>query len=222
MTASLGSAIRSKGKLCYRCGAPANSREHVVPKGLYPPKPEAQLLTVPSCRDCNNSAAMDEEYFRLVLCASWINSPKAKAVWDEKARPSLDREEYDGLRKAVVADLRELYLPVSGGGFAAAGIYKGNVERMDRVAEKIVRGLYFHVTGRRLLDEARFRFHWQPKDWLRDMALRAQLINVDPDIFSCRYAITSDPKDEVSIWWMLFYKSFMYVVTVDARRARES
>jgi hypothetical protein len=159
---------------------------------------------------------MDEEYFRFVLAASWINNPKAKAVWDEKVRPSLDREEFDGLRKAVVADLRDLYVRLPGGGSALTGIYKANAARMDRVAEKIVRALYFHVTGRTLQDEARLRYHWQPKDWLRDLALRAQLINVDPDIFSCRYAITADPEHEVSIWWMRFYKSFMYVVSVDA------
>ena len=200
-------------KLCYRCGLPANSktREHVVPRCLYPDKPAVNLLTVPACRYCNNALARDEEYFRLFLTAHWIPSQVARTVWDQRVRPSFERG-WDGLRKLAVANMRDFYLP-SRTGFVRTGLLKGDAERMDRVAEKVVRGLYYHVTGAAMPPESKMDFHWRPQYWLPEWAARGGLITVDPAVFMCRYALASRGPEEASIWWMLFYESLMYVVT---------
>jgi hypothetical protein len=111
--------------------------------------------------------------------------------------------------------MRDFYLP-SGTGFVRTGLLKGDAARMDRVAEKIVRALYYHVTGKVMPPEAKMNFHWRPRDWLPEAARRGRLITIDPAVFLCRYAIASRGPAEMSIWWMLFYQSLMYVVTARA------
>lgn len=216
MMEQMSAASRKPPNVCYRCGlvVTTKAREHVVPRCLYPDEPAANLLTVPACRDCNNAFARDEEYFRLFLTAHWIPSPAARTVWEQKVRPSFERG-WDGLRKLAVANMRDFYLP-SGTGFVRTGLLKGDAARMDRVAEKIVRALYYHVTGKVMPPEAKMNFHWRPRDWLPEAARRGRLITIDPAVFLCRYAIASRGPAEMSIWWMLFYQSLMYVVTARA------
>ena len=59
---------------CIYCGSKATTRDHVPPRLLltrpYPPN----LLTVPSCKACNNDASIDEQYF-LALISHISSSP---------------------------------------------------------------------------------------------------------------------------------------------------
>src|SRR3972149_5851606 len=129
--------------LCYRCGQTAgNTKEHVVPRCFYPLRPNAQLVTVPACRSCNEQLSPDEEYLRTVLTSSNVRNRSAYAVWQQKVRPWLEREEFDGLRTSLVGNMRDVYLP-SPGGFMRAGLLKLDAARMDSVAGKIVRGMYY-------------------------------------------------------------------------------
>jgi hypothetical protein len=205
---------KTSTKKCYGCGSPATTKEHVVPRCLYPDKPGVKLLTVPACRNCNNPLAKDEEYFRLFLTAAWTENPVAETVWEQKVRRSFERG-WDGLRKLAVANMRDFYLP-SRTGFVRTGLLKGDAARMDRVAEKIVRALYYHVTGKVMPPEAKMNLYWQPRSWLPDRPLATRLITVDPAVFSCHYAIGSRGSAEISAWWMVFYRSFMYVVMAKA------
>ena len=194
----------------------ADTKEHVVPSCLYPEEPKVKLLTVPACWDCNNALAKDEEYFHTVLIDrdAWTNSPIAREVWEKRVRPSFKREEWQGLRKLLASNVTPIYLP-SPTGFTEIGILTVDRARLERVAEKIVRGLYYHLTRRIIPQTTKMSFYWRPKDWAEDIALQASLINVDPDVFSCRYGIASGESPEGSIWWMLFYRSIMYIVTAE-------
>ena len=206
------SAEETTRRLCYRCGQAADTREHVVPRCFYPIKPNAPLVTVPACRSCNEALSKDEEYLRAVMVASASSSRAAQVVWQQKVAPSFQRDTWDGLRKQLASGMREVFLP-GPGGYLPHGLVKLDGARMDKVAEKIVRGLYCHVTGRIMPQDAEMRLHWRPKDWLPEFALRAELINIDPDVFSCRYKIAAGSPRGISIWWMLFYRTILYVVT---------
>lgn len=209
------SGLAAVQRVCYRCGSPATTREHVVPRCLYPDPPAHKLLTVPACRDCNNALTKDEEYFRTVLASAWIESDAARKVAEQKVHPSFNRPERDGLRKLLLANSRDIYLP-SNHGFVLTAILKADGARMDRVAEKIVRGLYYHETKKKKVmpPDAKMQFSWQPKEWLPDLALSGPWGDVDPKVFLYHYVIT--PDHSRSIWWMVFYKSFMYVVVAEA------
>ncbi|SRR5579885_3291940 len=54
-------------KSCAYCGRTKNlTKGHVPPKSLFAVRPH-DLITVPSCRNCNGGAAKDDEYFRLII-----------------------------------------------------------------------------------------------------------------------------------------------------------
>ena len=53
---------------CIYCGAiGCVTGDHVPPKNLFPPPRPNNLIVVPSCLPCNQSASLDDEYFRLTL-----------------------------------------------------------------------------------------------------------------------------------------------------------
>ncbi len=120
----------------YCAGKAGETRDHVPPRSLlrkpYPP----DLLTVPSCRECNAGFSKDEDYFRLIAVGIYCQTQKADELFDGAISRSMDRNKnmedllfIDSLREAggsVIVDLE--------------------YARIYRVAEKIARGLrYVHV-----------------------------------------------------------------------------
>ncbi len=66
-----------KKKICYKCGAPASSKEHVPPKCLFPEEKDINtsffrhnLITVPSCDQHNSVKSKDDEF--LLACITGI------------------------------------------------------------------------------------------------------------------------------------------------------
>ncbi len=55
-------------KLCYRCGKPAENREHIPPKSFFPKGGNLQLKTVPSCKKHNNDKSNDDQYLLAHIC----------------------------------------------------------------------------------------------------------------------------------------------------------
>ncbi len=67
-------------KICYKCGKPATSREHVPPKCFFPEKKDVghdgfrkNLITVPSC-DEHNYQKSDDDEFLLASVAAVLNN----------------------------------------------------------------------------------------------------------------------------------------------------
>ena len=52
---------------CVYCGGKATTRDHVLPRCLLEKPFPQNLLTVPSCRECNESYSCDEEYLNVVI-----------------------------------------------------------------------------------------------------------------------------------------------------------
>ncbi len=137
--------------LCYNCGTrTATTRDHIIPKTLFPDPKPAGLLTVPACRECNEAFSKDEEYFRDRLAAV-VGDPNSEgpAIW-EKAWESLQKPEARGKKLGFYGDVFQLPRPVIGNrGISAIGI-KMNKERVNRVVEKMIRGFYYHLFKERL------------------------------------------------------------------------
>lgn len=60
---------------CVYCGAPATTRDHVPPKCLLEKPYPTDLPTVPSCKKCNSSFSLDEQYFLILLAATTEANP---------------------------------------------------------------------------------------------------------------------------------------------------
>ena len=148
--------------VCVYCGLEDpdvrdRTRDHVPPKNLFPEPRPSDLITVPCCRQCNSSASEDDEYFRVVLTSRIDTSdhPEAEKVRQRIFR-SLQRPEATGFTDL----LRDIMIDVDV--HTPSGIYLGKGagikikhERLNQVAERIVRGLYWYTFQARL-----------PNDWI--------------------------------------------------------
>jgi hypothetical protein len=133
---------------CAYCGAPATTRDHIPPKKLFPQPWTDDLITVPACGTCNNCSSSDDEHF------IWMMTISVKAVGEhaDNARkqrfstPTTPRRQrmaanvLQGLTRAAITTPAGLYL-------GHATLVDADLERVNRVLERIVRGLYFKELG---------------------------------------------------------------------------
>jgi hypothetical protein len=113
--------------LCYLCGLSGpDSRDHVPARAIFYPRLPDDLMTAPAHRSCQGSYARDEAYFAKVLDEARLGGGVGwMRRWGRRAACA---------RKAVAE--------------------VGDVERLEAVIKKIVRGLHFRHTGSLLSSQA--------------------------------------------------------------------
>lgn len=200
-------------RVCYRCGKPgATTRDHVFPAALFHKPRPSNLIRVPACQPCNAGLQEDEQYFRFftLLGRNYYN-PAARRLWNEGMRPYIRRSPRFAVR--LLRNIQRLEVRTPG------GIYLGRVEahraedaRIDRVIEKIVRGLYYHRTREPLGDvQFTIRLFDQvavPED-VRNLVLAFPLDAVGEAV-SYRFGYAKDdPRHTVTA--MRFYESGIFV-----------
>ena len=133
--------------ICVYCGKDGPiTDDHVPPKGIFAPPRPSNLITVPSCLECNSSASMDDEYFRIRVCLN----DQARGHPDVNGNlPSvlkaLTRPEASGLKQALLNDWRNVDVTTKGGIFLGRRTaFEVDMNRIARVVQRIVRGLYYH------------------------------------------------------------------------------
>jgi hypothetical protein len=127
--------------ICYWCGRPALSREHVPPLSFFPRGKRTNLITVPSCYSHNEALSAHDETFRFYLQAC-SDSADALKIFDTKTLRGLERPEaakrleklFKGSRSIIVNGQETRALQV-------------DPSEQNLFFEKVVRGLYFHVFG---------------------------------------------------------------------------
>jgi hypothetical protein len=155
--------------------------------------------------------ALDDQYFGAFLATAATRSPASLDVWKQKVQPQLHRKGFQGLFKRLAASSHPISLPYKGGSVEAF-VVKGESKRLDSVLRKIVRGLYCHHHGTPLPDSSVVDVYWEPEDWLPRIALRLSPVVVDEDVFAYRYML-SQRDVGLSIWWLIFYRTFLGVGT---------
>ena len=77
---------------CIFCGKTATTKEHIPAKHLFKGKPDKDLITVPSCEECNKGFQKDEEFFRQFWATYFIDrSPHAKNLSENEISRSITR-----------------------------------------------------------------------------------------------------------------------------------
>lgn len=82
-------------KKCAYCGGEADTKDHVIPKNLYPESirnRNVQLLTVPSCKKCNEGFSDDEEHFRNILVLGGKNTETVNELYNNNVYPSFSKK----------------------------------------------------------------------------------------------------------------------------------
>jgi hypothetical protein len=100
-----------------------------------------------------------------------------------------------------------------------AGLILGHTQgvRFDRdrvypMLAKIVRGLYYHHTGRFLTANARFSWGLnEPLEGSRATVFAQSTTGLSyPGVFECRYGLAGDDTVEGSVWWLRFYEGAVF------------
>ncbi len=206
--------------ICVYCGRHRKlTSDHVPPRNLFPAPRPTNLITVPACTDCNTSAKLDDEYFRLMVSMREDVHGEAdvQAVLPAVLR-SLQNPAAIGFRAGFLRSLCDVNV------VTPAGLYTGirpgynvNLARMDRVAARIVRGLFYHETGLRLPDG--YDAAAYSSDGIRPelhAGLRTvfePLVNTIPKsigrVFSYWCGFKEDPN--ASAWVLLFYRRVLFI-----------
>ncbi len=224
-------AKRRRSGVCVYCGQVGPlTRDHVPPEAFFASSPRpTDLITVPACSLCNSTASKDDEYARLVLAMRQDvgGHPQIKSGVLDAAMRSLQRGA--GLRRTFLQSMRTFKLRSPAGlHIGQAPGYVPDLERVSRVFNRVVRGLYFHERKQILGADYEVRswessgIDWQTLDDDTREAFRATVATLleKPDhrrgagAFSYRCAFTME-NSRVSAWLLTLYDS-IYVVALTA------
>jgi hypothetical protein len=137
------------GRCVYCCTREATTRDHVPPKALLKGT-AAERITVPSCAACNCDQSREDEYLRLTL-SPHIGAgghPAADTAWETAFR-SLHRPQAAGFKRAFYDTIRYMDVVDEKGEHVGQVLtYEASGPRQGRVTARIIRGLYYHETGR--------------------------------------------------------------------------
>jgi len=198
---------RDRAEICGYCGSQSpTTRDHIPPKGIFPsPRPD-DLITVPSCASCNQSASRSDEIFRAYLSLH---------VGDDTASTSrLWNQALDGIRhnrrlqRRLLEGLQPVWLSTPSGVIHERG-YGGpwDSDAHDTTIERMIRGLYFHHYDEVLGTRVRVKVHWfrSLEPTLLEATAECEQRSVGSGQFVYRFGRVSDHPLH-SIWLFEFHK----------------
>ena len=211
----------SSKKTCVYCGSRKKlTKDHIPPKCLFARPLPQNLITVPCCRNCNEAASKDDEYFRsvIVLRRGAGDHVDAQRVSDKVLR-ALQRPGAKGLIKSLLGEVREFWYLNEKGFYEPGASYNVDLRRLDRVASRIIRGLFWKEYGERLPgDYEAVSFNASGIQYINEHQLRiinhviseGELRVVGNNVFVyCRSIV---PEDKYStVWILLFYESVVFL-----------
>ncbi len=214
---------------CTYCGErkPVTA-DHVPPKNLFDRPFPPNLLTVPACLDCNGGFTKDDEYFRIALTVTdKAKGQRAREAVLPTVMRGINSMKADRFRAALLSGIQ--IAPR----FSLSGLFLGNQHaiaferaRIERIARRIVQGLFFQVKGHRLPDDyainvlpvGRFAELASLHPEL-DLALHefVGLITAEPlmeygDVFGYRW-VQSPNGPSNTIWLLYFYQQLEFYCT---------
>jgi hypothetical protein len=139
-------------KFCFICGAPATGVNHVPPRSFFPKQKDLpsgvaevwhNLITVPACDDHNGSYSKDDEIASYVIFLTdkanqlGVDQFLSKGMRAINGRKGLIHSIFKKIEVYQLPDGREIPK------------FEFDAERVNRVMERIARGLFFYEFGRR-------------------------------------------------------------------------
>jgi hypothetical protein len=211
--------MAKKSNECVYCGQPATTVDHVPPKCMFGEKKPSNLITVPACEPCNVGASKDDQYMqRLALVAGADAHTVGKQV-NEAFLRAIERPQQKGMRAAFFQSLRPVNLATEGGLFAGRGFeFILDLDRLEGVLRRVVRGLFWKHFGRRLADGYETLFLPVMTDPRLPVAFRNNqqrifdfdTVDIGGGAFVYRYCVA--PGDEnATIWRFDFFKAIGFM-----------
>lgn len=138
---------------CVYCGKFGEvTQDHVPPKSLFPSPRPSNLITVPSCKSCNNGASRDDEYFRkiLVMREDVEGHPATERILSS-VLSGLARPQQRKFNREFIESISFFWRRSTEGIFIGRyPAYRVKTMRLLRVLNRINRGLYYHEQKKRI------------------------------------------------------------------------
>lgn len=209
-----------KNQACAYCGSREadnpRTKGHVLQKSMYPDTGAENInrITVPECVRCKAIWQNAEDNFRsLMVLASADHNEHAEAQWQGPISRAHGRPE-DGQQR--IHDL--LKWTVTNG--ETATLYLANIENVELVIRKMVRGLCHHhklgtqITDNQVLVLGQYE-NKPPAD--------AEVVEFNhiPGVFRYSYFYLYVRPESFHVTWLLtFYERVSFMSAVSARRAK--
>lgn len=186
------------------------TREHVVPRGLYPDSKadsRFQRIVIPTCAACNNGTSDDDAHFRNVVTIAGDANAAVQELWDGPIKRSL--KQVDGRRRAQ--DMAALMQPAAQVGENRYMIYPGRDPRVLGTLRKIIRGLsHYHGLRSAVADDQVF-VNVLTVAVPDNNAIRLQSAHAEPDVLDYRYGRIDDTPGMESAWLLRFYERTTFI-----------
>lgn len=213
---------------CIFCGKVADTKEHIPAKQFFKGTPDKPLITVPSCNTCNAGFQKDEDFFRQFYVSMLMErSPEAKKLMEGEISRSITRTPALGHQMFSQMKLVDAY--------TKSGLYKGKMTmyavsnsdkvRINRVVNKIIRGLFFHEFDKAMPEGWVVKIIWitpkvEKEQKLDEMVKEPRWRVIKEDTFA--YWVNYVPETFQSIWLLDFFKiPLFYVLVLDKKTAHE-
>jgi hypothetical protein len=206
---------------CIYCGKEAAlTRDHIPPKGLFPEPRPHDLIAVDCCFECNNLASKDDEYFRLTISLRHDVCKAQSGSVAESAIKALGRPQQRWFTKAFLSTVRKVNVYSEGGIYLwDSGTYNVDLNRLNKVATRVVQGLYYHHFGKILRAPCSaeawctegFPRQTQTEEVKLIRHLISELQYLEPivkadGVFKYWFKQIGEPEDCSSYWYMCFYE----------------
>jgi len=214
--------VASVPKRCVYCGAQATTKDHVPPKSLFPSEYRDQLVTVPSCKQCNEGASKDDEFFRLFVSGhSFEHSGAAKTIFEGPVTRGASYK--SGMVKDFMTKIEFV------DAWTPTGLYAGKVtatkfsaedwDRFYRVIRRVTKGLLYHRYKEILPNDFEIKINFCDDEQLSKLVpiLQIEPASTTSDIFRYGHAKATD--DPTSIWVMSFYEKITFAAWVGFKGA---
>lgn len=217
---------------CIYCGRIDNlTKDHIPPKNLFAKPRPNNLITVPSCDSCNRSFRLDDDYFWMIMHTRMETGGHAELTKTKaKFVASLNRRESARYKRAILNSMFSAELVTKSGlyvGTAPAFRVKG--ARLNRVAGRIVKGLFYHEKGFRLPDTCEAVAFADPLTMNSDPEVINRIVSymltkpekvIGDNVFSYRYYFDEE-EAYTSAWLMIFFESMLFYGSTSLKEEAE-
>ena len=219
---------RPEKNICAYCHTEnPETRDHIPPQSFFPrPKP-SNLITVPCCEGCRVEQSQDDEYFRLaIVSSSNVSDKQIVQPVMEAIHRSLRKPNKVGFSKLVNESLFEMDVHSKEGIYLGkSGAIKIDKARFDRVAERVIRGLFFHELGFPLpikykVTNIYSQFGFQDIEHLLGKVKFEEPRVIGKGVFWYTYAMTDEDPNS-GVWLQKYYEGLPFIgFTTDPSREK--
>lgn len=216
-------------KKCIYCGATENiTREHTPQKSLFEKPRPSNLITVPSCLECNNRKSKENEYLKFIFNITYnkYKTGNMKNSFDAVIRGVLREEKSKFLKKFIENSSLIQYHNHVEDSTSNISVFKPNSYMIESSVKDTAIGLLFHHSGKYCYSEYKIDVWWlnyqYSEEWKRTISwvLNQPKNTIKEDVFWYKYYTLFN--DRFTAWYLCFYEFFKFVVFIEDKSLRDS